>query len=165
MTEELLRPYPAWREGLRRFIVAGFEPGVMILHTWFFAAFDIEEPNADTPFGSAEKAKLAYLGAIERLKAELLATHQIALDSVPGRGYQVVPAGEQTAWAEKEGVAELKTALRKMAGRMTCVDLDKLSSDQRAENADALARLSFLAGAVKQVKKHGGLGALRKRIE
>lgn len=162
MSDEPLRQHPAWREGVKRFLAAGFAAGQTIDHSWFFNAFDIEEPGDNTPFAEAEKAKLAYLGAIEKLKYELLEAHQIGLASVPGRGYRWVPPAEQTAWAEKEFMADLRNQMGKAATRMTGVNLAELSAEQRADNADALARLSFLAGAVKQVKTQGSLAGLPK---
>jgi len=160
MDEEALRQFPAWREGLKRFHAAGFKAGDTIPHQWFYDAFEINRPSDETPFAAAERAKLSYVAAFERLRTELLEAHQIGLASVAGVGYRIVPPPEQTSWAEKECIADLRSALSKGAGRLANVNLTDLTPQQRCENADALARLSFLAGSLKRVKKREPLTRL-----
>jgi hypothetical protein len=151
MAEEDVALFPAWREGLRRFMSAGFNAGDSIEHQWFYDAFGIDMPTPETPCKDAEKAKLQWLGAFETLREHLLTEHQIALASVRGYGYRVVPPGDQTKWAEGEGMDDIKSAARKMGMRLTNVNLSVLDADRRRENADALARLSMLSGMVKRL--------------
>lgn len=151
MAEDEIALYPAWREGLRRFVAENFKPGQTIDYEWFYAAFGITMPGPDTTYKDAERAKLQFLGAFETMREHLLTENQIALANVRGLGYRIVAAGDQTKWAEHEGIDDVKSAVRKMGLRMTNVDMTHLSADKRRENADALARLSMLSGMVKQI--------------
>lgn len=154
-----LQLYPAWREGLRRFLAEGFERGTKIEHSWFYDAFSIDMPSPTTPLKEAEKLKLQFLSAFEEMRSALLTEHQVALASIHGFGYRVVPPEEQTTWAEREGVEQVKRSLQKMGDRMINVDLAALSGDLRKQNADALARFAMLSGMVRDVDK-GRVGAL-----
>jgi hypothetical protein len=80
----------------------------------------------------------------------LLSDHQVALSNVKGVGYQIVRPPEQTAWAEDQGDAELKKALRKRRDRLVNVNMTSLTQDERRQNADALARLGALAGMAQR---------------
>ena len=87
------------------------------------------------------------------LRTHLLVEEQIALATIRGYGYRVVPPAEQTRWAETEGIEEVKAAARKMGVRLANVDLTELTDERRKENADALTRLSMLRGMVRQIAK------------
>lgn len=150
-TEDETFLYPAWKEGLKRFREAGFAAGDTIEHAWFFEAFGLQMPAPETPCKEAEKTRLQFLSAFETMRQVLLEEHQVALANVRSRGYRVVPPSEQTKWAENEGILDVKHAMRKMASRLTNVDMTAISAESRKDNADALARLSMLSGMVKQI--------------
>ncbi len=145
--------YPAWREGVKRFLAQGYQEGDEIKHEWFYEAFGLDMPQPETPLRQAERTKLQFLSAFEELRAELLEKHQIALANVRGYGYRVVPAVQQTRWAEAECVEQVKSAMRKMGERLSNVNMARLDADQRKENADALARLSMMASMLKRAKQ------------
>lgn len=151
--------YPAWREGVRRFLAANHGEGDQIEHSWFYEAFGLEMPEPDTPLKEAERTRLQFLSAFEEMRLHLLTEHQVALASVRGFGYRVVPAGQQTRWAETEGIADVKQSMRKMRDRLTNVNMTHLDAGSRQENADSLARLSMLAGFVRKLDKQK-VGAL-----
>ena len=140
--------YPAWREGLRRVLAAEPAPGKTFTHEWLYEAFGIEMPAPETPLKTAERAKMQYLSAFDAMREHLLTEHQIALDNIRGVGYRVVAPEEQTAWAEQDGLVDMRMSMRKMMLRMSNVDLAKLDADHRRQNADALARASMLSGMV-----------------
>lgn len=139
-----VRLHPAWRHAVKLFREHGFRPGEVVSHDWLYDAFAIRKPTPDTPAAEAEKAKLASLAQFERFADALLNEDKVALASVRGLGYRIVPSVEQTGWAEAECRADLAKALRRSGDRIRNVDLARLSADQRRENADAQARLAAL---------------------
>ncbi len=145
--------FPPWKEGLKRFNEAGYKAGDVIEREWFYDAFGIEMLKATTPFADAERLRLQFLSAFELLREHLLIEYQVALATIRGFGYRVLPPTEQTKWAETEGMDDIKSAARKMGVRLTNVDLTTLDDGHRKENADALARLSMLRGMVRKIAK------------
>ena len=137
--EEMPELHPAWRQAKRDFFAQGFTLDDVIPFAWFYQAFRIEMPSPETSMQVAERAKLAFLSQFKPFEDALLYDHNVALCSVRGVGYRIVPPHEQTAWAEKSGLSEMKRATKKMGSRMANVDLTKLSSQQRRENSNARA--------------------------
>lgn len=154
MSEHLLQQYPAWREAIKAFMDAKFASGDTMTFDWLYEHFLIKRPLGTTLLADAQKAELQFLGQFKQFEDALLTEHQIALTNVRGVGYRIVPPGEQTGWAEGQGVGEIKKAVRKLADRLTNIDLAQLTVDQRKENADALARLAMLSGMVKATVEH-----------
>ena len=110
-------------------------------------------PKPDMLNSDAEKLKLQFLSAFEMLREYLHVEKQIALATIRGYGYRVIPPADQTKWAENEGMDDIKAAARKLGVRLANVDLTELKDEQRKENADALARLSMLRGMVRQIAR------------
>lgn len=132
-----------WRVALPKFLAAGFSPGDLIKHEWFFEALGIVQPKDCTEAQTALKSQLVYCREVSELRRELLEEHQIALRNVLGEGYEIVHPHEQTAWAEERVKAELGKAARTARARLTNVQFDQLTDTQKKENLDAQARLSF----------------------
>jgi hypothetical protein len=141
---------PFWRLAVKNFLDGGFAPGDIVSFEWLYGQFEIVRPAPDTPLAQAQKAELAFLSAFQSFQEALLADHQIALDSVKGVGYQIIPPARQTAWAEDRGDTELKKALRKRRDRLVNVNMTSLTQGERRQNADALARLGALAGMAQR---------------
>jgi hypothetical protein len=129
-------------------------PGDTISFDWLYEKFLIQRPVGTTILADAQKAELQFLGQFKAFEDALLTEHQIALTNVRGVGYRIVPPGEQTSWAEGQGVGEVKKAVRKLTDRLTNIDLAQLTTEQRKENADALARLAMLSGMIKATVEH-----------
>jgi hypothetical protein len=142
--------HPAWREAVELFLAENFTPGTVITHAWFYQALGIKRPRPDTPHAEAQRLKLQFLDQFNPLRMSLLTEQQIDLASEPSVGYRVVPAGEQTKLAEKDGEHEIRKAVRKMGARIYHTNLEMLSAAERQENADAHARFSML----NQLLKH-----------
>jgi len=97
------------------------------------------------------KLELQYLSQLNGFQTALLEEHQVALANVKGEGYRIVAPHEQTPWAERQGIADVRKAIRKLATRLTNVDFAQLGTEDRKANADALARLGMMGGMVKQI--------------
>lgn len=144
--------YPAWRQALILFKQAGFSHDEIVPHTWFYEAFGIPMPEETTPLKVAERAKLAWLGQFDKLKAALLERHQIALVSEPGIGYRIVPPREQSALALALGSAEYKKATRKMVDMATYVNTAMLSAEERRQHTDNLARIGAFSTMFRRAR-------------
>lgn len=143
---ETIQLYPPWKQAIARFQAEHFLPGHIILHEWLYETFGIEQPKPDTSLEVAERAKLAWLSQFKEFERVLLTEHQIALRSVVGRGYEVVPAHEQSRWSYREGRHEISKALSRMGKRLVNTNLIQLNGEQRKEHADYLAKFSQLKG-------------------
>ena len=162
MSEHLLELHPKWREAEKDFLDGGFGPGDTVSYDWLYEKFGIERPTGTTLLEQAQRAELLFLGNFKSLEGALLKDHQIALKNVRGVGYMVVAPGDQTKWADHEGMTDIKKGIRKMAGRIANVDLTALDSDQRRENADYLAKVAALRAMVRESKKitQGGVAGI-----
>lgn len=142
-----------WRVAVNAFIKEGFQPGEPITHAWFHEQLGLTMSGPGTPLKEAQATQFAYLAGMDKIRDALLSEYQIALRSVRGVGYEVVPPYEQTQWAEDAASAEMKKILGTARDRLTNVNAAKLTADQRLENANALARLSMMAGLHCQISK------------
>jgi hypothetical protein len=151
--DDTVMQYPAWREAITRLSKSNrLAPGILFTHRELYEMFIVKYPERDIPITPAELAKLElqYLNQLQGFQTALLQEHQVALANVKGEGYRIVKPSEQTPWAERQGVNEIRKAIRKLAERLTNVDFLALGAEDRKVNADALARLGMLGGMLKQ---------------
>lgn len=156
--ENFIQLHPAWRQAVADFLAGNFQPGHVLEFGWLYEHFTLAAPTGNTTLDVADKTQLQFLRAFNEFQDALLTEHQVALANVRGVGYRVVHPGEQTQWAEGEGIAEIKRAARKLGSRLTNVNLSLVDATKRRENADALARLSMLSGTVRRIAKHETAG-------
>lgn len=149
--DHLTQLHPAWRQAVTTFFLGEFKPDHVLTFDWLYENFAIERPTLQTPLGAAQKAELAFLGQFKNFEDCLLREHTVALSNVRGVGYRIVAPEQQSAWAERNGIAELRKAARKLGDRLVYVDIKRLSDPQRRENADALARFSMFTGMVENL--------------
>lgn len=143
MNEPIL--HPEWRQAMREILSLEPQPGDVIDRAW------IEEMLCLPPARTAEEfqaRQLKWLQQFERLRDELLTTHQIWLRGNGAGGYEVVPPAKQTelAYADYSRAAFLK--LKRMARVAQNVRLSELNDAERKANSDALAKMSMLVGMV-----------------
>jgi hypothetical protein len=149
--DHLTQQYPAWREAISRLVRdKRLMPDTLFEFAELYELFLIKRPLPSTPLAEAEKLKLQFLAQFVDFEEALLTEHQVALANVRGVGYRIVPPAEQTTWAERHGIAEVRKAVRKLSDRLTNVDFIALGAEDRKANADALARLGMLGGMLKQ---------------
>lgn len=141
---------PAWKDAVVAFLEEGFAPGSVVTHDWLYGHFGVLPPSKCKGYEAIRSSQLMYLQHLECFKRELLEEHQIALSAARGKGYYVVPPSEQTLWAEETMKADLRKALRTGKNRLVNIRMDELSDEQKKENLDARARLSFFR---KQTRK------------
>lgn len=155
MSEELSYS-PPWKNAVAvLFGPGGFTYGQLIPHDVLQDALGMPRPSGRITADEYESWKLGLVSQVDALSAALLEDRSMCLQSVIGQGYKIVEPERQTAFAVKQGQKGLRSALSKMGRRLSFVDRSALSSDQAKENADALARLSFLQTQVSRRKLLG----------
>ncbi|MFS2047566.1 hypothetical protein ACEN8K_01150 [Variovorax sp. CT11-76] len=122
----------------------GYGYGQMIPHDVLQEALGLPKPAGRITAEEYESWKLRLVSQVDALSEALLEDRSMCLQSVIGQGYKIVEPGQQTAFAVKQGQKGLRSTLSKMGRRLSFVDRSALTANQAKENADALARLSFL---------------------
>ena len=136
---------PPWKNALAiLFGPGGYKHGDLVPHTALQDALGLRRPAGRITAEEYESWRLRLVTQVEALSDALLEGRNMCLQSVPGQGYRIVEPERQTALAVKQGQKGLRSALSKMGRRLSFVDRAALTNDQAKENADALARLSFL---------------------
>ena len=143
-----MKLHPEWKQAVQD-AVGRFSYGDLIPMDWLMDAFGVEPASESMDALTYQKNQFRFLAALEAFKSALLDDHKMALQNVRGSGYRIVQPGEQTAWAEEEGIEEIRRGIRRMAGRLSNVKRAALTDAEQRENLDAIARLSMLKGMVR----------------
>ena len=136
---------PPWKNAMAvLFGPDGYDYGELIPHEVLQEALGLPEPTGRITADELKSWQLRLVTQVTALSAALLEERNMCLKSVIGQGYKIVEPEKQTAFAVKQGQQELRTAMQKMGRRLSYLDRSALTAEQAKENADALARLSFL---------------------
>lgn len=144
---------PAWRNAAAQLFSGRYTYGDEITHEELQEALRLPKPTGLLKPEEYERWRLDLLSQVDALSDWLLEEKNMCLQSVQGRGYRIVPPSEQTEFAVKQGRKKIRSELRKMGRRLSFVDTSALTADQRRENADALARLSFMEQQFSKAKR------------
>lgn len=147
MDDPQVKLYPAWRQAEKDLLEEGLSYGSLIPDEWLKLAFGLAEPET---IAQAQRNDLVMLRQLDALRESLLQGHRMMLRRVQGVGYTVVTPEQQTAVALKDRTREVKCAMRKLAQELSYVNHERLSDDQRKENADAQAKLGALRSMVRK---------------
>jgi len=148
--------YPAWKQAVKDFLAANFQPGQVVEMKWFFEHFKLEMPKENTPLAEAERTQFIWLRFFEPFRMELLREHKIYLENRRGIGYEWVKPQEQSGRVDKAGQDEIQKTLGKMYLGLACVRMDELSDKEKRENLLLRTRQAQLAVMVKKVRKLKG---------
>lgn len=136
--------HPEWRHAMQQILALNPQPGDVIPRDWLEELLDL--PPAKT-MAEFQQRSLKWLQRFEKLRDELLVTHQIWLRAADG-GYEIVPPSRQTeqAYGDYSRAAFLK--LKRMVRVAKHIRLAELTDAERKANADSLAKMSMLVGMV-----------------
>jgi hypothetical protein len=149
MIDETLQEMPEWKPAVAAFLAANFTEGSVIEHAWFYEAFGVPQPDQAESYKEGERHKLRFVRLFEAFRGYLLEEHLLALRSVPGVGYDLVPAKERAPWALSEAESRVSHELRKANRRMAFTPLHELTDDERRRHTDAMVRLGMMRVAMK----------------
>lgn len=143
--------YPLWRRALVHFREAGFTYGDTLPHTWLYKEFECEAlaDNTKISGNQQDKLKLKLLHQFQSFREALLEQEQIDLQSVPGVGYELVTPADQTVRALKDTMRDIERVWRNGMARAANVNTAALTTEQRRERIDTLARLALLGRQIK----------------
>lgn len=136
--------HPEWRYAMQQIIALEPKPGDVIPRGWLEELLDL--PPARDVAGFQQRS-LKWLQRFEKLRDELLTTHQIWLRAAEG-GYEIVPPQAQTEMAYSDYSRAAMLKLKRMVRVARNVRLSELTDEQRRANADSLAKMSMLVGMV-----------------
>lgn len=157
---------PAWRNAAAELFSGQYGYGDVISHEALREALRLPEPKGKLTVTEYESWRLALVAQIDALSDWLLEEKNMCLRNIQGQGYQIVEPSEQTEFAVKQGRKRIRAELRKMGRRLSFIDHAALSQDERRQNADALARLSFMDRQFRQAKRQRFVAAPeQKQIE
>jgi hypothetical protein len=145
--------FPAWKQAAAELFDGRYVFGDVVPHEVLQATLGLPKPTGKVEVEEYESWRLSLLSQVDALTDYLLEEKQICLRNVIGEGYMLLKPAEQTAFAVKQGQKGMKSALQKMGRRLSFIDRTALSSEQAKENADALARLSFLKQQVRRARR------------
>lgn len=144
---------PPWRNAAADLFAGRYTYGDVVPHDVLQAALGLPKPAGKITVEEYEEWRLGLLSQVDALGAFLLEERSMCLKAVPGQGYMIVKPADQTAYAMEQGLKRVKSELRKMGRRLTFVDRAALSHEEARQNADALARLSFLQQMARKAKR------------
>lgn len=133
---------PPWRQTCAD-IIATYQIGDIIPHTWLHESLGIEFPESGTR-KQFEKLQFDLLSAIEKIREEMLKQHLIYLKNIIRVGYQLSPPWQQTDDAIHDYKRGLHQLIGKTAMRLKYVRRDQLSDGQARANTDAAATLASI---------------------
>jgi hypothetical protein len=125
---------------LEQFGAEGFTYGSVIPKSWFDSRLGIPVPQT---VADVQKCQILYASLMGELRAKLLVNRKMALRTKSGVGQEVVHPNEQTEWAMSEVKNGIARELEKAKDRLCFVNMTELSDEERRENMDAQAKLSF----------------------
>lgn len=144
MTDSVML-HPEWRHALAEILALNPQPGDLIKRE------DLERmlglPDAKT-LDQFQARQLKWLQQFERLRDELLTTHQIWLRANGSGCYEFVPPARQTEAAYSDYSRQAFNKLKRMVRVAQNVRMSELNDNERKANADALAKMSMLIGMV-----------------
>lgn len=142
-----IRLSPAWKHALKVLMERGLADGTVIRKEELTELFGLRRPVTAQ---DQERFQLEFMQHFNELRDELLEEHRIALRTMFGEGaYEVVPPGDQTELAMKDGMRDLRRSMRKMTRTLAFVRHEELTDEQRRQNADAQAKAAMLAGMIR----------------
>lgn len=143
---------PLWKQAVTELLMLKPQSGYLITHKWLDEQFGLEAPNGQTTRKATNKYDFDFMSSMGGFRTALLENHSIALRTITGRGYEILPPSEQTKFAMREGARAIAKSFNKMEALTTYVDHEKLTVAERKENTDALARLAMMRSMYQRGK-------------
>lgn len=139
--------YPPWKQAVKRLLDDGLDFGSVVTRLDIAKLCDIAPPrNID----DVRRYDLELLRNISEIRDTLLTAHCMLLVANGEGGFIVIHPKDQTSHSIKTGVKAITKEMQRMATSVNFVRTDLLDNEQRAQNADAIAKVSSLAGMLSK---------------
>lgn len=139
--------YPPWKQAVKRLLDDGLDFGSVVTRLDIAKLCDIAPPrNID----DVRRYDLELLRSIYEIRDTLLTAHCMLLVANGEGGFVVIRPEDQTSHAIRTGTRAIGREIKRMAENVNFVRTDLLDNEQRAQNADAIAKVTSLAGMVSK---------------
>lgn len=142
-------------EKLAAVVVSETGYGALITHERLREIFGITQPQyeqyetQDEFLKAVEMTQFEYMSAVEELREILLTDYKMCMKNSRGEGYIILEPKEQVEYAQKKGVANAVSELRKHKNILENVNLQRLGSEHSGAVNDSVARMSGLISFLK----------------
>lgn len=144
--------FPEYKQAVDDFLSMNPQPGTIIDTEWIDKHLGIDKSQAKD-WHSANRVNLQRLTRFEEFRSELLIEHRIYIENVRGKGYVVVPPGQQTERVAVRLMDEIRLAARRANAGIVNIDLEKLTDAEVKENTDMRAKLAALKTGFRRVMR------------
>lgn len=160
MTEPTL--YPAWKQAVKVLLDEGITYGSTVTRKRIAELCQIKPPES---IEDVRRHDLELLQATADIKDVLLTAHCMLLVTDHSGSYVVIAPESQTKYAVDTGIKAIGREMKKMSMAVSFTKTDLLSDVDRAKNADAQAKISMLAGMLKNQNRELAKIANKERTE
>lgn len=140
--------YPSWKQARKALKDEGLlAAGTVIPKDVLLNMLGINEATTIEQF---QRNQFDFLREFDALRTSLLEDECVMLRAIPGIGYEVVPPEAQTGRAVQDRMHKVKKEVRKMCTELKHVQYDRLTDNQRTENANAIAKAGQFASMIRR---------------
>lgn len=134
------------QKAVDQFFADNYDDGDLISHDWILWALDL--PQIRT-----REDSLRLLNRMDSFRRALLEDHQIALESVTGKGYRVVPPAEQAEYAARTASRLIEKGLHKGSKLLDHTRTNELSDMEKQRHTDTEIRMASLKGMANKGRR------------
>lgn len=117
------------------------QPGHLITRAWLWEAYGFPPERDDMSWREGKQLQLLYAANTVKLFEALDEEQQIAVRTVHGDGYEVIPARDRAAAARVTMRSGISKAYRKAVRLMANTDQNLLTERERSELTETFARI------------------------
>ena len=129
-----------WLEfAVQEYDTTAYKDGDLLSKQWLLFALQIP-----AKMDSTEDMMFLFLNRFEAFREYMLIQRKIALENVRGRGYRVVPPGEQARLAADEALKLIRRGLNKGNKILANTRVHMLTNDEASRHTDAQIKLAGL---------------------
>lgn len=133
-----------------QFLSESFAYGDVVSHLWLEVYLEIPKPET---LSDAQRTRFLMLSRVEDFKRLLLEEHKLALESVRGEGYRIVPPKDQAAFAVTEAARLIQKGIDRGLVLLQHARLGEMNDDARKRHIDAHIKMSGLQSLTQRERR------------
>lgn len=151
-TEYIVPGKEEWLSLVQR-VVDEFDVGQLIPHDWLKSMFNIKPldlkffPDMQTVRKAIQEQQFIFLQLFERLRKDVLKSHNFYLVNVRGLGYKIINPRDQHSYAYDQLMDDIKSSFKECADIMTHTRQNHVDEEQRAKDRILFSKV----GSLKQL--------------
>ena len=151
--------FPEFRQAVDDFLALNPAPGAIIESAWFDRHLGIDKSKI-VDAESATTINLLRLSRFDEFRRELLEEHHVHIESVPGKGYAVIPPEEQTECARRALATDLHRVFRRANRVAFNIDLTQLTDAQIKDNTDLRVKIAAMKRSDRRILRTNDVSKL-----